>query len=136
MNLKLIILLLVGVICTPFCSISAQELVIQQFTASASGSDVMLVWELKPGTQDVSEYKIERKVNQEPVFIQIYTTSHNSGKTRYEFWDRTIFKDTPKQIHYKLTVMKNGQALSYDTYITVNPTSAQRTWGSIKSMFK
>jgi len=116
--------------------IYGQQMLIQRFTAAASGTDVVLNWETKSEITGITEYRIQRKVNQEPVFTQIYTCSHSQGKNSYEFWDRTIFKETPKQIQYRLLIIKDGQSSYYDTFVTLNPTSAQRTWGSIKSMFK
>lgn len=116
--------------------ISAQQMLIQRFTAAASGTDVLLNWEIKSGISGITEFRIQRKVNQEPVFTQISTSTFNQGKHTYEFWDRTIFKETPKQIQYRLLIIKDGQTSYYDTFVTLNPTSAQRTWGSIKSMFK
>lgn len=114
----------------------AQDLSLNRFSASANGSDVLLNWDIKPGTTGISEFKIFRKINQETNFIQISTLPAYAGKNTFEYWDRTIFKETPKLIQYRLVVVRNGQNNPYDTYITVNPTSAQRTWGSIKSMFK
>lgn len=116
--------------------ISAQQMYIQRFTAAASGTDVLLNWEIKSGISGITEFRIQRKVNQEPVFTQISTSNYSQGKNAYEFWDRTIFKETPKQIQYRLLIIKDGQTSYYDTFVTLNPTSAQRTWGSIKSMFK
>jgi len=116
--------------------ISAQQMLIQRFTASAAGTDVLLNWEIKSGISGITEFRIQRKVNQEPVFTQISTSTYSQGKSTYEFWDRTIFKETPKQIQYRLLIIKDGQTSYYDTFVTLNPTSAQRTWGSIKSMFK
>lgn len=121
-----------------FCpSVSAQDASIQRFMANATGTDVLLQWECKSTGAPVTEFRILRKVNQEQTFTQISTLSFQTGKANYEFWDRTIFKETPKWIQYRLVVVRNGNASgNVDTYITVNPTSAQRTWGSIKSMFK
>jgi hypothetical protein len=113
-----------------------QDLSVQRFVANASGTDVLLNWDLKSTGTGIVEFKILRKINQEQNFTQISTVSAQAGKVNYEFWDRTIFKETPKWIQYRLLIIRNGQQSPIDTYITVNPTSAQRTWGSIKSMFK
>ncbi len=113
-----------------------QDLSVQRFVANASGTDVLLNWDLKSTGTGIVEFKILRKINQEQNFTQISTVSAQAGKVNYEFWDRTIFKETPKWIQYRLLIIRNGQQSPVDTYITVNPTSAQRTWGSIKSMFK
>jgi hypothetical protein len=117
-------------------SAHAQDLCVQRFVANANGTDVLLNWELKSTGTGIIEFKILRKVNQEQNFTHISTVPAQAGKANYEFWDRTIFKETPKWIQYRLLIVGNGQQSPIDTYITVNPTSAQRTWGSIKSMFK
>lgn len=117
--------------------VKAQDPTIQRFMAVATGTDVLLTWEVKLPVSGTTEYRIFRKINQEQNFTQLATQSYQNGKALYEFWDRTIFKDTPKWIQYRLMVVRaNGSTATLDTYITVNPTSAQRTWGSIKSMFK
>lgn len=133
--------ILLGILITcalAYCpSAVAQDASIQRFMANATGTDVLLSWELKSTGAPVTEFRILRKVNQEQTFTQIAALSVQSGKANYEFWDRTIFKETPKWIQYRLVVVRGGNASgNVDTYITVNPTSAQRTWGSIKSMFK
>jgi hypothetical protein len=115
---------------------NAQDLSVQRFVANASGTDVLLSWDLKSTGSGITEFRILRKVNQEQNFTQITSLPAQGGKVNYEFWDRTIFKETPKWIQYRLVIVRNGQQSPIDTYITVNPTSAQRTWGSIKSMFK
>jgi hypothetical protein len=115
----------------------AQDSSVQRFMASATGTDVLLIWDLKSPVSGIAEFRLFRKINQEQNFTQIAALPFQSGKSQYEFWDRTIFKDTPKWIQYRLMVVRsNGSSTPVDTYITVNPTSAQRTWGSIKSMFK
>lgn len=119
-----------------FYLLNAQDLSVQRFVANASGTDVLLTWDLKSTGSGITEFRILRKINQEQNFTQLATLPAQASKVNYDFWDRTIFKETPKWIQYRLVVVRNGQVSPIDTYITVNPTSAQRTWGSIKSMFK
>lgn len=116
--------------------LKAQDLSVQRFVANASGTDVLLTWDLKSTGSGITEFRVLRKINQEQNFTQLASFPAQGAKVNYEFWDRTIFKETPKWIQYRLVVVRNGQLTPVDTYITVNPTSAQRTWGSIKSMFK
>lgn len=128
--------LLIGLSLGNISILKAQDLSVQRFVANASGTDVLLTWDLKSTGSGITEFRILRKINQEQNFTQLASFPAQAAKVNYEFWDRTIFKETPKWIQYRLVVVRNGQLSPVDTYITVNPTSAQRTWGSIKSMFK
>jgi len=113
----------------------SQEYLIQKFYATSLGTDVILNWEVKPGS-GISEFIIQRKMNGEPGFQTVTSLNFISNKWVYDYMDQTIFKSSPNTIQYRLTILKQGVPYYYDTFITLNPTSAQRTWGSIKSMFR
>jgi hypothetical protein len=75
-----------------------------------------------------------RKVNEGS--FQPVTTLHANGSGRYTFMDDDIFKNESQVLTYELQVMKNGRYHKFYTTLSHNPTAIQRTWGSIKSMFK
>ena len=113
--------------------INAQSLSLDSFTANPSGADVLLSWEI-PSEDGVTEFKIYRKIEEESYqFVAAVTAD---GSRSYVFLDDSIFKDTPQNITYKLQIKKNGVFYTYYTSVVHNPTSVQRTWGSIKAMFR
>ena len=114
-------------------SVSAQSLSLESFTANPSGADVLLGWEV-PSEDGVTAFKLYRKIESESyVFV---STIQADGSRSYVYLDDSIFKDTPQNITYKLQVNKNGVLYTFFTTVVHNPTSVQRTWGSIKAMFR
>ncbi len=112
----------------------AQNLTLNYFHASPDGADVLVAWEV-PTERGVTDFKLWRKVNDESQYLYLGNISPNGGM-KYEYQDYTVFKDEAKTISYKLQVFQNGAVFTYYTDITHNPTSVQRTWGSIKAMFR
>lgn len=113
--------------------LSAQTLSLESFVANPSGADVLLSWEI-PSEDGVSEFKIYRKIEAEAYQFVANVTA--DGSRSYVYLDDAIFKDTPQNITYKLMIRKNGVFYTYYTTVVHNPTSVQRTWGSIKAMFR
>ncbi len=112
----------------------AQNLTLNYFHASPDGADVLVAWEV-PSEAGITDFKLWRKVNDETQYGLLGNVSPN-GALHYTFQDYTVFKDEAKTISYKLQVYQNGAVFTYYTDITHNPTSVQRTWGSIKAMFR
>jgi hypothetical protein len=115
-------------------TLKAQNLTLNYFHASPDGSDVVVAWEV-PSEAGITDFRIWRKVNDETQYVYLDHVLP-TGALRYQFQDYTIFKDEAKTISYKLQVCQNGAVFTYYTDITHNPTSVQRTWGSIKAMFR
>ena len=115
-------------------TMKAQNLTLNFFHASPYGSDVVISWEV-PSEAGVTDFKLWRKVNDETLYVLLGNVSP-TGALEYHFQDYTVFKDEAKTISYKLQVFQNGAVFTYYTDITHNPTSVQRTWGSIKAMFR
>jgi hypothetical protein len=111
-----------------------QNLTLNYFHASPDGSDVMVAWEV-PSEAGITDFKVWRKINDETQYVLLGNVPP-SGALSYQFQDYTVFKDEAKTISYKLQVFQNGAVFTYYTDITHNPTSVQRTWGSIKAMFR
>lgn len=113
--------------------VNAQSLSLESFVANPSGADVLLSWEL-PSEDGVSSFKLFRKIEDEN-YNFVSTITADGGRS-YVYLDDAIFKDTPQNISYKLQIKKNGVFYTYYTSVVHNPTSVQRTWGSIKQMFR
>ncbi len=112
-----------------------QSVLLDYFNLSPDGSDVILEWQMKTEDQ-VVEYQVFRKFNNEPLQAHIATISPN-GTGAYQYLDDDIFKTESEVITYELQVlMTNNQVHQFQATLSHNPTSVQRTWGSIKSMFR
>jgi hypothetical protein len=112
----------------------AQNLTLNYFHASPNGSDVVVAWEV-PSEAGITDFRLSRKMNDETQYA-ILSNVAPTGSLDYSYQDYTVFKDEAKTISYKLQVYQNGAVFTYYTDITHNPTSVQRTWGSIKAMFR
>lgn len=115
-------------------TLRAQNLTLNYFHASPDGSDVIVAFEV-PSEAGISDFKLWRKVGGDTQYTFLESISPN-GSLHYQYNDYTIFKDEAKTISYKLQIFQNGAVFTYYTDITHNPTSVQRTWGSIKAMFR
>ena len=112
------------------------QLFTMDFRISPEGADVLLEWE--PETEnDVVEYRLFRKFNNEPTLTHVTTVEAN-GKRVYKFLDDEIFKNSSRVINYELHVIVKERPDPYKFHASLshNPTSIQRTWGSIKAMFR
>lgn len=116
-------------------TISAQnQIVVNQFDLSSEGADVLLTWELPSETQ-IAEFRIFRRINDEPTSAHVATIQAN-GSLNYTYLDDDIFKSTSRTLHYELQIVTTGQIHRFSQSLSHNPTSVQRTWGSIKAMFR
>ncbi|MDP5169753.1 MAG: hypothetical protein NWR72_05880 [Bacteroidia bacterium] len=113
----------------------AQTILLNYFNISPDGSDVVLEWDIQSET-NVKEYRIFRRLNNEPLQAHLATISPN-GLGKYQYLDDDMFKTESEVIHYELqVVMVNNEVHQFQATLSHNPTSVQRTWGSIKSMFR
>lgn len=121
------------VVCLGFLA-GAQNITLNYFNASPDGSDVLVAFEV-PHENGVTNFKLYRKIDNEPTWTFLDHVPPTGAKI-YQYLDYTIFKDESKNVTYKLLVYQNGSVFTYYTNIVHSPTSVQRTWGSIKAMFK
>ena len=115
-------------------TLKGQTLTLNYFNASPDGSDVLVSWEI-PSEAGVSMFKLYRQIEGESNF-KFLENIEPDGSLAYQHLDYTLYKDNPRAITYKLIVQKTGVVYTYYANILHNPTSVQRTWGSIKAMFR
>lgn len=114
---------------------SGQTILLDYFNISPDGSDVILEWQMKT-EESVVEYRLFRKFNNEPLQAHIATISPD-GVGSYQYLDDDIFKTESEVITYELQVLMSDNSVhQFQASLSHNPTSVQRTWGSIKSMFR
>lgn len=132
-NATVMLLMAVALVCFS-TTLKGQNLTLNYFHASPDGADVVVAWEV-PSEAGITDFRVWRKVNDETQYVYLDHVVPN-GSMNYNYQDYTVFKDEAKTISYKLQVCQNGAVFTYYTDITHNPTSVQRTWGSIKAMFR
>jgi hypothetical protein len=114
--------------------VQAQSLTLDYFTVTPSGSDMLIRWQV-PDESGITSFKLDRKIAEDPDFQQLVVMTPN-GMRSYEYLDYTLFRGEPRTVNYRLQITKSGMVYSYYVNIMHNPTSVQRTWGSIKAMFR
>jgi len=108
---------------------------VQYFTANYQGTDVKLEWRVADDAA-IEFFELSRKRPDETVFTRVTSISPN-GTGAYSFVDDQLYKDgQASTVSYRLTVKSSTGFSTHLTSIAHNPTAVQRTWGSIKSMFK
>ncbi|MDX5349043.1 MAG: hypothetical protein LPK19_17570 [Hymenobacteraceae bacterium] len=106
------------------------------FQAGFEGADIKLEWEM--GHENgLSRFDVYRKAESETSYKKITTVLPN-GARRYVIMDTDLYKSntTAGSISYRLTVWSNSGDMSYYANVTQTPSAVQRSWGSIKSMFR
>jgi hypothetical protein len=115
------------------------------FTAVYSGSTVQVDWEVNTET-DVTSFELSRKAATETSFTVVNTTNV-TGQRRYQYLDTNVYRTTAGiatstatagngPYTYRLTVRGPGPDQSYVTILAGTPSAVQRSWGTIKSMFR
>ena len=104
------------------------------FKVAIQGGGIQLDWELQNET-GVSEFRIYRKAGSQTDFEYV-STQYANGTLRYSYFDKEVFKNDNLIITYQLRVIKNGVPSLFHATLSQNTTSVQRTWGSIKGMFR
>ena len=107
-------------------------------TAFSNGSDIVIRW----ATIDESglqRFEIVRRAGTVGDFLLVGSVEQLKGNnSSYEYVDKSVFKANSGLYQYKIRVV-NGQNPAPETeIITVSHLSstAKRTWGSIKAMFR
>lgn len=119
----------------PLSTSAQSQVIIEQFSISSEGADVLLVWNL-PQEDAIREFRLFRRINDEPTSAHLATLDA-TGALQYTYLDDDIFKTESRTLHYELQViMHPGQIHRFSRSLSHNPTSVQRTWGSIKAMFR
>lgn len=115
----------------------AAQLAVTNFTASFQGSDVRLEWQMTDEA-GVMAYDISRKKADETEYVRITTINGNTGQNGSYYFVDNLLKNNNESgtINYRLQVKGSSGTGMYYTNVSNMPTAVQRSWGSIKSMFR
>ena len=125
--------------------VAAYAATLTLFTAAYSGTVVRVEWEVDAET-GLTGFELSRKSATETSFTVVNTTAV-SGQRRYLFLDANVYRttgtttpNTPTAGNgpytYRLTLRSPTGDQSYLTVLAGTPSAVQRSWGTIKSMFR
>ena len=108
------------------------------FAAAYSGTVVKVDWEVS-NEVDVTGFELARKSATETSYTMVSTTAA-TGQRRYLYIDTNVYRGTATTAGgpytYRLTVRSPTGDQSYLTVLAGTPSAVQRSWGTIKSMFR
>ena len=117
----------------------AQEVINEIPTAYSNGTDIVVQWRTV-SEASVARFEIERASGTEGNFLLVgAVAARHVDNSSYEFVDRQVFKYAGGIYQYKvIVIMDDGKRLGTPFVTTVSHLSstARRTWGSIKAMFR
>ena len=135
---------LVLVLCSVAATLAAT---LTLFTAAYDGTSVRVEWEVSTEA-DVNGFELSRKASNETSYTAV-TTVMPTGQRRYQFTDINVYRVLPGTTTvpttpaagsgpytYRLLVRGPNGDQAYLTILTGTPSAVQRSWGTIKSMFR
>ena len=128
--------------------VAAYAATLTLFTAAYSGTLVRVEWEVDAET-GLTGFELSRKSATETSFSVVNTTA-TTGQRRYLFLDANVYRtsgptgtSTPSTptagngpYTYRLTLRSPAGDQSFTTVLAGTPSAVQRSWGTIKSMFR
>lgn len=127
------LLLIISLSLLPLVAISQ---VIVDFTVKPEDSRAVLSW--KSGNEaDADHFNVQRSFDN--VSFRDITTIQTEGKgSQYKYVDDDLFKSQMNIYYYRIAIVRlNGQKVYSEVKsVTMNSSGIQRTWGSIKAMFR
>ena len=118
------------------CLISAFQVQVSSFLAVYQGADIRLEWKISEEV-DVTHYEISRKKDTDAGYSKLTDIAQSSAGA-YIWVDDNLYKDGEglENISYRLAAVTSAGPKFFYTNIQHSPTAVQRSWGSIKSMFR
>lgn len=119
-----------------FLGISAFQLQLNSFQAVYQGADIRLEWRVS-NESEVVMYEIFRKKDTDASYSRLAEVPQSNLGT-YTWVDDHLYKDGEgiENISYRLAAQTANGPKYFYTNIQHSPTAVQRSWGSIKSMFR
>ena len=118
------------------------------FTAAYDGSLVRVEWEVASET-DITGFELARKGAADPSFLPVSNVVP-TGQRRYQYLDPNVYRSVAGStgpgssagglgggpFTYRLVVRSASGDQSFSTLLAGTPSAVQRSWGTIKSMFR
>jgi hypothetical protein len=110
---------------------------VTNLSVTTEGRDIKVSWEMLDQV-GVQHFNVERRTIDQANFIRINDRSIplNNGR-KYDYFDRNIYKLENAVVFYRIAIVEANGNVYYSEAIPLGKiSSVQRTWGSIKSMFR
>ena len=109
------------------------------FTAAYSGTVVKVEWEVDTEA-GLTGFELARKSATDITYTVVSTTAA-TGQRRYQYTDVNVYRGTATTAGggpytYRLALRSPAGDQSYLTVLAGTPSAVQRSWGTIKSMFR
>ncbi|WP_345222026.1 hypothetical protein [Hymenobacter koreensis] len=119
---------------------TAWAVTVTLFQATPDGTSVRVEWEVVSET-GVHSFDVARRNGSDPAFERIANVTP-TGQRRYQYVDANLYRGTTAAAAnggpytYRLIVHSSNGDQTYTTNLSQTPSAVQRSWGSIKSMFR
>lgn len=125
------------ILLTILVSVAFGSIIKDRPTALSNGSDIYVRW----ATEDesvVQKFAIVRRAGTTGDFMEISDVPPKGDFSSYEYVDRSVFRTTGGIFQYRIRVYTGATSFAETEIVTVSHVSstARRTWGSIKAMFR
>ncbi|TGE10156.1 hypothetical protein [Hymenobacter fodinae] len=108
---------------------------ITSFQATYDDTNVVVEWEVT-NEGGVQEYTLFRKANNEPSFSKLASVEPSNQRS-YQYIDQNSYRGLAGgPFTYRLQVCTASGQQSFHTVLNQTPSAFERSWGSIKSMFR
>lgn len=128
---KISVLLLLAI------ALGGVQLIVNNFIATSIGNEIKLNWKVD-SELELQNFELSRKSPSDNAYIKIANIAPN-GTGEYQYIDalgaKPLNMGSTNGYSYKLLARSSNNAVSYYAS-TGGATAVQRSWGSIKSMFK
>ncbi len=107
-------------------------------SVTTEGRDIRISWEMIE-QNGVQHFNVERRAIDQENFTRINDRPVPVGESRrYEFIDRTVYKQENVVVFYRIAIVEENGSVYYSDSVPLGQISnvVQRTWGSIKSLFR
>jgi len=110
---------------------------VTSFTGTFEGIDARLNWEVA-SESGLQNFELWRHSATDPTFQKLATIQPN-GTRQYTFLDQNLYKNDNSSLgSFTYKLVANTTSGEYNNALTLSqtPSAVQRSWGSIKSMFR
>jgi hypothetical protein len=119
-----------------FLFVTAFQVQVSSFQAVYQGADIRLEWKVSDESE-VQTYEVARKKDSDASYSKLADIPQ-SAMGNYVWVDDNLYKDgdAMENISYRLSAITASGPKFFYANIQHSPTAVQRSWGSIKSMFR
>lgn len=107
------------------------------FQTGYEGTQVFLDWNV-PNETGIVSYEVDRKDAAEAAYVRL-NRQLPDGQGHYRFVDATSYRDVSslaKPATYRLTIRSTTGEESFTSVPNLIPNAVERSWGSVKIMFR